>query len=134
MKKAKLIILLMVLVTLTGCSSKLKCKINTNNYTSTVVVHFKGDKPSTYSFKDKMMFSPTAPEAELYYHSKADEYGTLIAEKFAKMGNNTDNITLKVKYDFNKNNSAQENKILVGRNDSKHAAKLKIESLGYTCK
>ncbi|MBQ6546673.1 MAG: hypothetical protein IJL74_01590 [Bacilli bacterium] len=134
MKRMKLVILLMAVVALTGCANKLKCKINTDNYSSTVVVHFKSHKPSTYSFKDKMMFSPLAPEAELYYHSKAEEYSTLIAEKLARMGNNSDNITLKVKYDFNKNNSTQEDKILVGRNDSKNDAKKKIESLGYKCK
>ena len=138
MKKTKLIILLIAVVALTGCANKLKCKIETtldsNKYTSTIVVKFKNGKPSTYSFKDKMMFEPLAPEAELYYHSKAEEYGILISEKLAKARNNSDNITLKVKYDFNKNNSAQENKILVGRNDSKNDAKKKIENLGYQCK
>ena len=138
MKKTKIIVLLIATLALTGCANQLKCKIDTindsNEYTSTVSVHFKNNKPSTYSFKDKMMFPPLAPEAELYYHSKAEEYGTLIAEKFARMGNHSDNITLKIKYDFNKNNSSQENKLLVSRNDSKETAKSKLESLGYTCK
>ena len=138
MKNKKLIVLLITVLVLTGCANKLKCKIDTvsdsNEYTSTVVVHFKNDKPSTYSFKDKMMFPPLAPEAELYYHSKAEEYGTLIYEKHARMGNNSDNITLKIKYDFNKDNSSQEDKLLVSRNDSKDTAKSKIESLGYSCK
>lgn len=134
MKRVKLVGILIAVLLLTGCSDTLKCKIDTNNYESNVVVKFKNDKPSTYKFTDKMMFSPQAPEAELYYHSKYDEYGTLIAEKFAKMRNNADNITLKIKYDFTKNNSLQEDKILVDRNDSKNDAKTKIENLGYKCK
>ena len=134
MKRVKLVMLLIAVLLLTGCANTLKCKIDTNNYTSKVVIKFKNNKPSTYKFKDKMMFSPQAPEAELYYHSKYDEHGTLIAEKFAKMRNNVDNITLKVKYDFTKNNSTQEDKLLVSRNDSKNDAKTKIENLGYKCK
>ena len=134
MKRIKLGVLLIAIVLLTGCTSKLNCKIDTNNYTSKVVVKFENDKPSTYNFKDKMIFAPLDPNAELYYHSKYDEYGTLIAEKFARMGNNSDNIILKIKYDFTKNNSAQENKLLVDRNDSKNNAKTKIENLGYKCK
>lgn len=138
MKRVKLLILTVAVLTLTGCANTLKCKVDTvvdsNKYTSTIVVKFKDGTPSTYSFKDKMMFPPLAPEAELYYHAKAEEYGILVAEKLARMGNNSDNITLKVKYDFNKNKSTQENKILVGRNDSKEVAKKKIENLGYTCK
>ena len=58
----------------------------------------------------------------------------MIAEKRARISNNADNITLKIKYDFNKHNSAQENKILVGRDDSIEAAKSKLENVGYTCK
>lgn len=137
-KRRELILLLVVTVLLTGCAPKLKCKIDGlvegRKYTSTVVVKFEDDKPSTYSFKDKMMFDPQAAEAELYYHSKYEEYGTLIAEKRARISNNADNITLKINYDFNKHNSSQENKILVGRDDSMAAAKSKLENVGYTCK
>lgn len=134
MKRIELVVILVAVLLLTGCSNTLKCKIDTNNYTSKVVVKFNNDKPSKYSFRDKMMFSALDPNAEIYYHSKYDEYSTLIAEKFAKARNNSDNITLKINYDFTKNNSAQENKLLVNRNDSKNDAKTKIESLGYKCK
>ena len=134
MKRINIILLLISLVMLTGCSNQLKCKINTNTYTSTVKVKFSDGKPSKYTFNEKMTFDPLSPDAELYYHSKYDEYGVLISEKFARMGNNSDNITLKIKYDFTKNNSAQENKLLVSRTDTKNDAKTKIESLGYKCK
>ena len=134
MKRTNMVLLLVAILLLTGCSNQLKCKIDTNNYTSTLVVKYKNDKPTTYSFKDKMMFAALDPNAEIYYHSKYEEHGTLIAEKFAKMRNHTDNISLKINYDFTKNNSAQEDKLLVGRNDSKNSAKTKLESLGYKCK
>ena len=137
-KRKELILLLLITILLTGCGQKLKCKIDGHvegrKYTSTIVVKFSDGKPSTYSFEDKMMFATLDPNAELYYHSKYEEYGTLIAEEYARISNNADNISLKIKYDFNKNNSSQENKILIGRNDTRDAAKGKLENIGYKCK
>lgn len=134
----QLFLLIISVVLLTGCSQKLKCKVDTivdsNKYTSTVVVKFEDNKPSTYNFKDKMMFAALDPNAEIYYHSKYDEYGTLIAGKFARIGNHTDNISLKIKYNFTNNKSAQEDKLLVSRNDSIEVAKKKLEKVGYSCK
>lgn len=137
-KRKELILLFVVTVLLTGCGNKLKCEIDGlvegRKYTSTVVVKFKDEKPSTYSFKDKMMFDPEDPNAEIYYHSKYDEYSTLLSEKKARISNNTDNISFKVKYDFEEDHSSQENKILIGRDDSREIAKNKLENVGYRCK
>lgn len=133
-KTTKIIFMLAFIILLTGCQNNLKCTIKTNNYTSQIKITYKNDKPIEYKYEDKMMFSPQDPEAEIYYHSKYEEYGTLIAEKHARMGNHTDNITLKIHYDFTKNNSQQENKLLISRNDTPKNAITKIESLGYKCK
>lgn len=134
-KGMNLLFLISVLL-LTGCSaSKLKCEIKTNNYTAKVVVKYSDDnKPTKYKFNDKMLFSATSSNAEIYYHSKYAEYGTLIAEKFAHMRNTPEYVQLKIKYDFTKNNSAQENKLLINKTDSKENAKQKLENLGYKCK
>ena len=136
MKRSKgcWLVLFLVIVLLTGCSNKLKCNIKTNNYISKLVIMYDGDKPTTYSFSDKMMFAPQAPEAEIYYHSKYYEYGTLISEKFAKMRNAADYVSLRIKYDFTKNHSEQENKLLISKDDSKEAAIKKLKNSGYTCK
>ena len=136
MKRVKGYKLMLVLVVflLTGCSNKLKCEIDTNNYTSKVIITYKGDKPITYNFKDKMLFSLQDAEAEIYYHSKYTEYGTLIAEKYAKMRNAPEYVSLNIKYDFTKNKSNQEDKILISKDDSKEKSKIKLESLGYKCK
>lgn len=128
------LVLFLVVVLLTGCSNKLKCNIKTNNYVSKVVIGYEDDKPTTYNFSDKMMFSVQAPEAEIYYHSKYYEYGTLISEKYAKMRNAADYVSLKIKYDFTKNQSEQENKLLVNREDSKKDAIKKLKNSGYKCK
>lgn len=133
-KSMSLLFLISVLL-LTGCSSnKLKCEIKTNNYTSKVVIDYSDDKPTKYKFNDKMLFSATSSSAEIYYHSKYAEYGTLIAEKFAHMRNTPEYVEMKIKYDFTKNNSAQENKLLISKTDSKENAKQKLENLGYKCK
>lgn len=137
-KGKELVILSIIIILLTGCAPKIECKANaivdSHKYTSAIVVSFENNKPLKYVFKDKMMFDPDDPNAELYYHAKYEEYGTLIAEKRAKMSNNTDNISLKIKYNFSKYHSAQEDKILIDRDDSMEDVKNKLESVGYSCK
>lgn len=132
--KSKYILLLLIVVLLTGCGNKLKCEIKTNNYNSKLVVAYKSEKPSSYKFEDKMTFSVDAPEAELYYHSKYEEYNTLLTEKYASIKNRYDGVSMDIKYDFTKDKSAQENILLVQRDDTKEQAKSKLESLGYKCK
>ena len=106
-KGKELVILSIIIILLTGCAPKIECKANaivdSHKYTSAIVVSFENNKPLKYAFKDKMMFDPDDPNAELYYHAKYEEYGTLIAEKRARMSNNTDNISLKIKYNFSIN-------------------------------
>lgn len=129
------VLLLLLVLLLTGCStSKLKCEIKKNNYTAKTVISYSEDKPTKYKFNDKMLFSATSSEAEIYYHSKYADYGTLIAEKYAYIRNTPEYVAVKINYDFAKNNSIQENKLLINRNDSKESAKEKLENLGYKCR
>lgn len=132
-KSMHILILLMVIL-LTGCGNKLKCEIKTNNYTSKIVINYKDEKPTSYNFKDDMAFSADAPEAELYYHSKYEEYSTIISEKYASIRNSVDGVSMKIKYDFTKDKSQQENILLIQKNDTKKQAKSKLKSLGYKCK
>lgn len=134
MKKIKILLLLLVPVLLTGCANTLKCNIETNNYNSTIKIKFKDDKPTTYKYKDEMKFSTNSTEGEFYYHSKYNEYSILISEKYAQLKNNQENISTKINYDFTKDNSKGENKLLINRKDTIKSATKKIESSGYKCK
>lgn len=134
MKRIKLVLLLLSVFILTGCANTLKCEIKTNNYESKVKVTYKDDKPTKYVFKDKMLFSPTSADAELYYHSKYEEYNTLISEKHARLHNRAKDVSMEIKYDFTTDTSGQEGKLLISRNDTKGTAIKKIEDLGYKCK
>lgn len=133
MKRIKMVFLLLSVFLLTGCGNQLKCNIKTNNYESTIKVTYKDDKPTKYVFKDKMFFSPTEANAELYYHSKYSEYGDLINEKHAKLKNKPEYIALEIKYDFTTDKSTQENKLLIQKTDTKANAIKKIQDLGYKC-
>lgn len=133
--KDKKILLLLLVILLTGCNSKLKCEIKTRNYTSKVSITFNKDNaPVKYDFKDKMLFNVNDAGAEIYYHSKYDEYGILLAEKHGYMRNAPEYISLTIKYDFTKHNSKQENKLLVNKTDTKEIALTKLKEAGYTCK
>lgn len=134
MKRIKMILILMIPLLLTGCSSTLKCTIETNNYNSKVKIKFKDDKPITYKYKDEMKFSPTSADAEIYYHTKYSELSNLISSRNAHIGNNKASITIKVNYDFTKDKSDGEGNLLINRNDTKKEAIKKIESSGFTCK
>lgn len=134
MKKIKIILILFIPLILTGCSETLKCSIETNNYTSNIKISFKDDKPSKYKYKDEMKFSPTSADAEIYYHSKYDQYSLLISDKYAHIRNKADGVSLKVTYDFTKDNSDGENALIISRNDTKKIATQKIQSSGYKCK
>ncbi len=146
MLRMKWVIVILVVALIVGSTTmfilvhnKVRCTIRTNNYTSTVVVTYGGKKetrntPIKYKFKDKMKFDATDSDAELYYHSKYDEYGTLLAEKYGYMTNTAYYVSLKIDYDFTKDNSKQENKLLISRNDTREQATVKLKNAGYTCK
>lgn len=134
MKKTKFLLIIVAVIFLTGCSNSLKCKVETKNYDSTIKITFKDDKPIKYKYKDEMRFSAKTADNEIYYHSKYSEYSTLISEKYAHVRNNQSNVSMKVNYDFEKDSSSDEKKLLISRNDTKKTATEKIESSGYTCK
>ena len=81
-----------------------------------------------------MKFSRDSADTEIYYHSKYNEYGALISEKHAHLRNKIDSVSLKITYDFTKDKSEVENKLLINRNDTIKTATQKIESSGYKCK
>ena len=135
MKRVKSIILLLIPLLMTGCTTTLKCEINTNNYTSTVKIKYENDKPTTYKYSDEMVFSePLSTDSELYYHSKYQEYSYLITEKYATISNHNNKVKLKIDYDFTKDKTEDETKLLISKNDTIKIATEKIESSGYTCK
>lgn len=127
-------IILISFIIFQNTSDVIKCNIDTNNYVSQLKVKFENDKPVKYKFKDKMFFSFDAPESEIYYHSKYSEYGYLIAEDYASIRNNRTNVTIHINYNFEKDNSVQENKLIIKRTDTKKSALEKIENFGYKCK
>ncbi|MGM9878475.1 MAG: hypothetical protein ACI31R_00370 [Bacilli bacterium] len=134
MKRIKILLLITTLFLLTGCSNTLKCTIETSNYNSSIKINFKDDKPTKYKYKDEMKFSADSADTEIYYHSKYEEYNTLISEKHAYLRNKPDNVTLKITYDFSKDKSEGEDKLLINRDDTIKTATQKIESSGYKCK
>ena len=134
MKRIKILLLIANIFLLTGCANTLKCNIETSNYNSSIKIKFKNDKPAQYKFKDEMKFSRDSADTEIYYHSKYNEYSTLISEKHAHLRNKIDRVSLKITYDFTKDKSEVENKLLINRNDTIKTATQKIESSGYKCK
>ena len=134
MKRIKILLLIATIFLLTGCANTLKCNIETSNYNSSIKIKFKNDKPAQYKFKDEMKFSRDSTDTEIYYHSKYNEYSTLISEKHAHLRNKIDSVSLKITYDFTKDKSEVENKLLINRNDTIKTATQKIESSGYKCK
>lgn len=134
MKRIKILLLITTIFLVTGCSNTLKCNIETNNYSSTIELKFKDDKPTKYKYKDEMKFSADSADTEIYYHSKYNEYSTLISEKHAHLRNNIDNVTLKITYDFTEDKSEGEKTLIINRNDTIKTATQKIESSGYKCK
>ncbi len=134
MKRIKMLFLLIMPILLTGCADTLKCQIKTNNYNSTVKVTFKEDKPFSYKYKDEMVFSPNSTDAEIYYHSKYNEYSILAGEKHAFLRSTSESVTMRISYNFTKDKSEQENKLLISKDDTKSDAMKKIESSGYKCK
>lgn len=135
MKKVKLLMLLIIPFLLTGCANTLKCEIETDNYNSKIKVKFENDKPTTYKFKDEMIFKNTLDtDSEIYYHTKYAEYNYLINDKLARVTNSQDKVTIKITYDFTKDNSQGEENLLIKETDSMKNAIKKIESSGYKCK
>ena len=134
MKRIKVLLVFVCLFGLTGCANTLKCSIETSNYDANVKIKFKDDKPISYKYKDVMRFSENSSDAEIYYHSKYNDYSNLISDKLAHVRNKPVGVFVKINYDFNKNNSLGESTLLIERNDTKKIASEKIESLGYTCK
>ena len=68
MKRIKILLLIATLLLLTGCSNTLKCNIETNNYSSSIKIIFKDDKPTKYKYEDEMKFSADSADTEIYYH------------------------------------------------------------------
>lgn len=136
MKRIKKILLMIIpLLILTGCSSNLKCTIKTNNYESTVKIKFVEDKPTTYKYKDAMDFGNTLDaDSELYFDNQLTKYRFLIADKFADVIERQSVVKVKVNYDFTKDSSSGEDVLLIKKTDSLGTAKQKIESSGYKCK
>ena len=135
MKRIKSVILLLIPLLMTGCTTTLKCEIETNNYTSNVKIKFEDDKPTTYKYRDEMIFNdPLSTDSELYYHSKYQEYSYLITEEYATVSNHNNKVKVKIDYDFSKNKTEDESKLLISKNDTIKTATKKIESSGYTCK
>lgn len=129
-----LIILIGILVITTGCST-LKCEIKTNNYNSIIKIKFENNKPTTYNFKDEMLFSNNLnTDSELYYHTKYTSYSYLISDNYARITNHNNKVKLKINYDFTKDKSQGENKLLISKKDTIKTATQKIEKSGYTCK
>ena len=88
MKRIKIVVLLVAVFLLTGCSDTLKCNIDTKNYTSDIKIVFENDKPVSYEFSDKMIFDDNlSTDSELYYHSKFSQYSYLLSEEFSKVTN-----------------------------------------------
>ena len=79
MKRIKILLLIATIFLLTGCANTLKCNIETNNYSSSIKIKFKDDKPTKYKYEDEMKFSADSADTEIYYHSKYNEYSTLIS-------------------------------------------------------
>lgn len=135
MKRIKIVVLLVAVFLLTGCSDTLKCNIDTKNYTSDIKIVFENDKPVSYEFSDKMIFDDNlSTDSELYYHSQFSQYSYLVSEEFAKVTNFANKVSVDIEYNFNENSSQGEESLLISRNDSMNAASKKIENLGYKCK
>lgn len=135
MKKVKLIMLLIIPFLVTGCAKTLNCEIETNNYNSTIKIKFKDDKPTTYKFKDEMIFKNYLDaNSEIYYHTKYAEYNYLINDKHARITNGQDKVSIKITYDFTKDNSQGEENLLIKETDTMKTATKKIKSSGYKCK
>jgi hypothetical protein len=133
-KSMKILIIVLMAITLTGCADTLKCNIKTKNYESTIKITYKEEKPAKYVFKDKMFFSELSADSELYYHSKTTEYQDLINEKHARIRNKKTSVETSIKYDFTKDTSAQEGSLLAKRDETKSKTIKRIEDLGYKCK
>lgn len=135
MKRIKIVLLLLAPLLLTGCASTLKCEIETSNYNSKVKIKFKEDKPLTYKYKDKMIFTNNlSTDSELYYHTQYSKYSYLITEDIAKVTNFANKVSVDINYNYNENQSQYENLLLITRNDTIKEATKKIENLGYKCK
>lgn len=134
MKKTKILLLILISIMLIGCTNTVNCNIKTNNYTSSIKVKFKDNKPLTYKFKDKMNFSKTSINKKEYYKEKYNKYNNLILTKNMKLKNKSNYISTKINYNFKKNKEKQENVLLIKRNYTRKQTLKKIKSLGYTCK
>lgn len=136
MKNTKRILLLIIpVILLTGCSNSLKCEIENNNQDSSIKIKFTDNKPTTYKFRDDMNFGNTLDaDSELYLDNKLTQYRDLIADKYADVIERQGVVKVKIDYDFTKNKSIGENTLLISRDDTQEIAKQKIEKVGYICK
>ena len=126
----KIIILLFMLFVLTGCSTKLKCKINTDRYKSKITIKYKEDKPIKYLFKDRMIFDIKDKNKDIYYKRKQTEYKSLINNYSAKVINKNKKVISSVNYNFKKDINSY---LLIDKNDNIKSSIIKIESIGYRC-
>ena len=134
MKKIKILLLILISIILTGCTNTLNCSIKTDNYTSSIKVKFKNNKPVTYQFKDKMNFSKSPINKKEYYKEKYNKYNNLISNKNMKLKNKKNYISTKLNYNFNKRKIRQESTLLIKRNYTKKQTLKIIKKLGYICK
>ena len=82
-----------------------------------------------------MLFSNNLnTDSELYYHTKYTSYSYLISDNYARITNHNNKVKLKINYDFTKDKSQGENKLLISKKDTIKTATQKIEKSGYTCK
>ena len=129
----KFLLLTAVIFLLTGCQNNLTCTIKTNTYNSKVTISYKDNKPKNYKQIEKIYFAKQDTK-NIYYNLKTNEYQNLIKEKHTKIKKKRKSITIKTTYNFLKNNSTQENKLLINKQDTRKQAYQKIKNLGYTCK
>ena len=129
----KILLLIAIPILLTGCKNSLTCTIKTNTYKSKVTISYKDDKPETYKQIEKIYFAQQDTK-NIYYNLKTNEYLKLIKEKHTKIKKKKKSIKIKTTYNFLKNKSFQENKLLISKQDTKKQAYKKIKNLGYTCK
>ncbi len=130
-----LVIIIVVCIFFISGSPSLRCKINTNNYKSKVIVKYKDGMPTTYKEKDKWIYNfNDMTSAEISYHSEYERYGVLISEKKAKISLRQNIVNKSIKYNFTKDNSSGEGLLLINKTSNMKEAKKMLKERGYFCK
>ena len=127
----KVLVLLIMLLILTGCTNTLKCNIKIDDYSAKVKIKFKNKKPFSYKFKDIMEFDLLDENINWYYNLKNEEYKSF--ENYSNIKKGKDYVSTKINYKFN-DNKISDNLLLINKNDKRVEILQKIESLGYKCK